>query len=76
VALGVLSWNLLFSRSSSQSHNGYLLLPLREVSLWNCPSCAVGVRVAAEVLVVAVVTATAVVGSMRRMEHIMIHGTI
>jgi hypothetical protein len=68
--------NLLLLRSSSQSHNEYLLLPLREASLWNFPSYAAGVRVCAGVLVVAVVTARAVVGSMREMKLIMIHKTI
>jgi hypothetical protein len=63
-------------RSSSQSHNEYLPLPLREASLWNFPSYAVGVHVDAGVLVVAVETARAVVGSMKEMEHMMIHGMI
>jgi len=62
-------------RSSSQSHNEFLLPLLQEASLWNFPSYAAGVRVAAGVLVVAVETARAVASSMREMEYIMIHGT-
>jgi len=69
------TWTPLFSKGSSQTQNEYLHLPPWGASLWNSLSYAAGVRVAAEVLVVAMVTAMAVV-RVREMEHIMIHRTI